>query len=147
RIRYERTGAAVVAGLAKETDFAERGWITAPHYEPHEIHNGPGEVTVRRDGFSVYEMDADMWLDGWVVVSDSRWPGWRAYLDGKRVETLDANHAFIGIFVPKGKHKVRLMYRPEAFTRGRNVTIVTAIAILAFFALRHRFQKPRAVRV
>jgi len=147
RIRYERTGAKVIEGMARETDFAERAWITAPHYEPHEIHNGPGEVTVRRDGFSVYELEADMWLDGWVVVSDSRWPGWRAYLDGKRVETLDANHAFIGVFVPKGKHKVRLMYRPEAFTRGRNVTIVTALLLIAFFALRHRFQKPRAVRV
>jgi uncharacterized membrane protein YfhO len=90
-------------------------------------------------------MDAAMDLDGWVVVSDSRWPGWRAYVDGKRVETLDANHAFIGIFVPKGTHRIRLMYRPEAFTRGRNVTVATVLAIALFFALRHRFEKPRAV--
>ena len=145
RIRYERDGAEIVKQMGKETDFAHRAWITAPHYPPHEIHNGPGTVTVRRNGFSVYEMDAKMDLDGWVVVSDSRWPGWRAYVDGKRVETLDANHAFIGIFVPKGQHKIRLMYRPEAFTRGRNVTIATLAAIALFFALRHRLQKPRAV--
>ena len=145
RIRYERDGAEVVKQMAKETDFAQRAWITEPHYPPHEIHNGPGSVTVRRNGFAVYEMEAKMELDGWVVVSDSRWPGWRAYIDGKRVETLDANHAFIGIFVPKGNHRIRLMYRPEAFTRGRNVTMVTLAAIAIFFALRHRFQKPRAV--
>jgi Bacterial membrane protein YfhO len=146
-IRYEQNGVAVLEGMAKEKDFANRAWITVPHYPPHEIANGPGTVTVRRDGFSVYDLDVTMALDGWVVLSDSRWPGWRAYIDGKRVETHDANHAFIGIFVPAGKHKVRLMYRPEAFTRGRNVTILTALLALAFLVLRHRFQKPRAVRV
>lgn len=145
RIDYARNGSAVVAAMAKETDFAERAWITAPHYNPHEIHNGPGTVVTRRTGFSVYDMDVTMDLDGWVVVSESHWPGWRAYIDGRRVNTLDANHAFIGIFVPKGTHRVRLMYRPEAFTRGRNITIATALALIAFFALRHRLQKPRAV--
>lgn len=146
-IRYEKTGAAVVAGMAKELDFSNRAWITAPHYDVHEISNGPGHVGIRRKGFSVYEMDVVMELDGWVVVSDSHWPGWRAYIDGKRVETRDANHAFIGIFVPQGRHKVRLMYRPEAFTRGRNVTFVTLLGVAAFFVLRHRLQKPRAVGV
>lgn len=144
-IRYEQTGAAVVEAMAKETDFANRAWITVPHYQPHEISNGPGSVIVRRKGFSVYELEATMDLDGWVVVSDSHWPGWRAYIDGRRVRTLDANHAFIGIFVPKGTHRVRLMYRPEAFTRGRAVTVVTMVGLIAFFALRHRFKKPRAV--
>ena len=144
-IRYERSGAAVVGAMARETDFANRAWLTVPHYPPHEISNGPGEVTVRRQGFSIYDLDAKMDLDGWVVISDSHWPGWRAYVDGKRVETHDANHAFIGVFVPKGRHQVRLMYRPEAFTRGRTVTIVTALAAIAFLVLRHRFQKPRAV--
>lgn len=146
-IRYEKSGSAVVAQMAREVDFSNRAWITAPHYDAHEITNGPGHVSVRRHGFSVYEMDVVMELDGWVVVSDSHWPGWRAYVDGKRVETRDANHAFIGVFVPQGKHKLRLMYRPEAFTRGRNVTIVTLLAVAAFFVLRHRLQKPRAVRV
>lgn len=144
-VRYEKSGAAVVAAMAKEQDFADRAWITAPHYDAHEISNGPGRVGIRRKGFSVYELDVTMELDGWVVVSDSHWPGWRAYIDGRRVETLDANHAFIGVFVPKGRHQVRLLYRPEAFTRGRNVTVVTALAALAFLLLRHRFQKPRAV--
>lgn len=144
-IRYEREGAAVLAGMAKETNFGDRAWITVPHYEPHEISNGSGIIDIRRTGFSVYDMDVDMELNGWVVISESHWPGWRAYVDGKRIETHDANHAFIGLFVPQGKHHVRLMYRPEAFTRGRNVTIVTALAAIAFLLLRHRFQKPRAV--
>ena len=143
-IRYERNGSAILKAMNGETDFANRAWITAPHYEPHEIANGPGTVALRRDGLSAYDMDVSMELDGWVVVSDSHWPGWRAYIDGRRVEILDANHAFIGIFVPKGNHRLRLMYRPESFTRGRNITAATLLALVAL-GLHHRFKKPRTV--
>ena len=145
RVRYERSGVDVILAMSKATDFSDMAWLTVPHYEPHEISNGPGQLTIRRETGSSYEIDATMELDGWVVLSDSKWPGWRAYVDGKRVETHYANHAFVGVFVPKGKHHLRLVYVPEAFTRGRNVTFVTLLGIGAFFFLRHRLQKPRAV--
>jgi hypothetical protein len=146
RIRYERTDRAVLAGMHRTADFAQTAWITVPKYQPHEIHNGPGTLDVRRDGLA-YEIAADMELDGWVVISDSKWPGWRAYIDGQRVETHYANHAFIGVFVPKGRHSLRVVFQPEAFTRGRNITFFTAIGLIAFFVLRrYRLQKPRSVR-
>ena len=144
RVRYEQSGVDVVLSMAKATDFSDMAWLTVPHYQPHEISNGPGQLTLRRERAG-YEIDALMELDGWVIVSDSKWPGWRAYIDGRRVETHYANHAFLGVFVPKGKHHLRLVYVPEAFTRGRNITVVTLIGIALFFVLRHRFQKPRAV--
>ena len=137
RIRYERTDAAVLRGMKATPDFAHTAWITVPHYAPHEIHNGPGTLVTRREGLA-YEIDADLVLDSWVVISDSKWPGWRAYIDGKRVETHYANHAFIGLFVPKGKHKLRVVFHPEAFTRGRNVTLMTIVCVLIFLGMRWR---------
>ena len=145
-IRYGRDAAEILGQMAQATDFAQTAWIEVPHYVPHEIVNGPGTVAIHREG-SAYKLDADMQGDGWIILSDARWPGWRAYIDGRRVETHFANHAFIGIFVPKGKHEVRVAFMPESFTRGRNITFATLIGIAAYFALRHRFQKPRAVRV
>ena len=144
RVRYERGGVDVLLSMSKTKDFGEVAWITVAGYEPHEIANGPGTLTLRREGFS-YRIDAEMEGDGWVVLSDSKWPGWRAYIDGRRVETHYANHAFVGVFVPRGKHELRLVYVPEAFTRGRNVTFATIGLLALFFVLRHRFQKPRAV--
>jgi len=144
RVRYERSSVDVILGMGKATDFADMAWITVPHYQPHEISNGPGQLTLRKSDYG-YEIDAVMDLDGWIVVSDSKWPGWRAYIDGRRVETHYANHAFLGVFVPKGTHHLRLIYKPEAFTRGRNITFATLVLLGAFFALRHRLQKPRAV--
>jgi Bacterial membrane protein YfhO len=146
-VNYERTDEAVLDGMRQTTDFADTAWITVPHYPAHQISNGPGTLVTRRNGLA-YEIDATMDLDGWVVISDSKWPGWRAYIDGKRVETHYANHAFIGVFVPKGKHHLRVVFQPESFTRGRNLSLATLVALAAFFAFRrYRRQHPRAVSV
>ena len=130
-------------------DFSDTAWIEVPEYQPHDIGNGPGTLTLHKDGFGL-SIDAVMENDGWVVASQSAWKGWRAYIDGRRVQTRYANHAFVGVFVPKGRHTVKLQYLPESFTRGRNISFTTlgALIIAAIFpSARRRFQKPRPVRV
>jgi hypothetical protein len=146
-VRYEQRGAAVVNAMKDEKDFAAVAWIEAPEFHPHEIANGPGRLTLHRDGFGLL-IDADMAGDGWVVASQSAWKGWRAYIDGHRVQVRFANHAFLGVFVPKGRHRVKLQYLPESFTRGRNISFATLGGLLIAAVVpsaRRRFQKPRAV--
>ena len=139
-IRYEKTAPAVFLGMSATKDFGERSFLHVPHYPAHTITNGPGKLTIRRE-YVDYDIDAEMDLDGWVIISESAWPGWRAYIDGKRVEWQYANHAFIGVFVPKGKHHLRLVYVPEAFTRGRRITFFTLAGLLVLAAM-HRM-RPR----
>ena len=97
---------------------------------PDERNNASGTVSIRRKGLE-YELDATLNGDGWIVVSESAWKGWRAYIDGRRVETHFANHAFLGISVPGGRHRVRLVYLPESFTRGRAISMLTLAILLA----------------
>jgi hypothetical protein len=144
-VRYEQAQDQVLFALSKAQDFAEKAWITAEEYKPHDITNGPGTLTIRRDGSSAYDIDASMENQGWVVVSESAWPGWRAYVDGHRVETKFANHAFLGVYVPAGRHHLRVVYEPESFKRGRNVTLLTIAGLIAFFAFR-RYRRGRDMR-
>lgn len=137
-VRYEQVPVAVLYSMQQATDFAEKVWIEAPEYPPHDIANGPGTLAVRRDG-SAYDIDASMEGDGWVVISETHWPGWRAYVDGNRVQARFANHAFLGVYVPKGTHKVRLVYQPEGYTRGRNITLLTITGlVVGWFFVRRR---------
>lgn len=143
-IRYEQSETEVLRGMSAQQDFSERAWITVAEYEPHDIASGPGIVKTRADG-NGFVLDVTMDLDGWVVITESAWRGWRVYLDDKRVEPRYANHAFLGVFVPKGKHVVKLRYVPEAFTRGRNITLATAVGLFLFAATR-RIRRRRARR-
>ncbi len=136
-VQYEQEPNGVLLTLMNITDFAEKAVITVPEYAPHLIANGPGTLALKRIGHAQgYEVDAKMDGDGWIVISDTAWPGWRAYIDGRRVQTRFANHAFIGVFVPRGEHKVRVIFAPESFTRGRNISFATLLLVVAFFAWR-----------
>jgi len=132
-IRYVRENP--VEEMKAATDFADIAWIEAPHYEPHQTPNGRGTVALRRDGLA-YDLDVTMESNGWVVLSETAWPGWRAYIDGARVETRFANHAFLGVHVPAGHHRVRLVYLPDSFARGRNISGLALLLVVAGLCYR-----------
>jgi uncharacterized membrane protein YfhO len=77
---------------------------------------------------------------GWVVVSETTWKGWRAYVDERRVRMQIANLAFLAVYVPAGKHIVRVVYWPESFVIGRAISLTTLIVLIVLPAALQRFQ-------
>jgi len=145
-IWYRPTRKLVLNQMLVADDFRERAWIEVPEYPIQNIVNGSGTVITHRakNGF---ELDANMQHAGWVVISETAWNGWRAYIDGRRVQHRIANLAFIGVHVPEGRHRVRLIFLPDAFTRGRAISFGTlgliAISLLTRSAIRARHRAPR----
>ncbi len=128
----DETPAKIVDRMAGVTDFRDMAWITEPNAQTHERENGPGTVAIRtRRPGGEYVLDASLQRDGWIVLSDGAWKGWRAYVDGKAVRTQLANAAFLAVHVPAGRHEVRVVYRPASFVRGRAITFLTLLAIAA----------------
>jgi hypothetical protein len=139
QVRIGLGGAETLAQMQSETDFRERAWIEAP-LAPHDRQNGPGAVSFTNTARE-YDIDADMQRAGWIVASLPAWKGWRAYVDGRRVETQFANHAFLGVYVPQGKHHVRLIYLPRAFVVGRWVTFFTLVIVVARIVAKSQSRK------
>ena len=81
-------------------------------------------------------LTAQMDRNGWIVISEPAWKGWRAYVDGRRVALQIANRAFLAVYVAQGKHDVRLVYLPRAFVIGRAITMATLAAIAIALLLR-----------
>jgi uncharacterized membrane protein YfhO len=65
-----------------------------------------------------------------VVVSQTYYHDWHAYVDGNETPLLHANHAFQAIQVPAGTHHVRLIYKDLAFETGAAVSIVAWLGCL-----------------
>lgn len=112
--------------MLQETDFRTRAYLEAD-LPNGDRANGPGTVTIKHARLG-YDLDARMENDGWIVTSITAWKGWRAYVDGRRVQTQFANHAFLAVHVPRGAHKVTLRYWPESFVWGRAITAATLLA-------------------
>ena len=65
-----------------------------------------------------------------VVVSQTYYHDWRAYVDGRETPLLRANHAFQALQVPPGRHQIRLAYEDRAFETGATVSIVAWLGCL-----------------
>ncbi len=136
------TEADALKELPGVTDFRSKAWIEAP-LPKHERDNRVGAVSgVRRSGNGV-RFDADMRADGWVVVSETAWEGWRAYIDGRRVKHYPADAAVLAVFVPAGRHDVRLIYLPDAFVLGRTISFVTLAILLSTTLVARLRRRPR----
>lgn len=67
--------------------------------------------------------------DGYLVLGDTFYPGWNAYVDGKKNRVLKTNYILRSVFLEKGAHLVQFIYEPKSFTIGMIITL-TSIAIL-----------------
>lgn len=60
-----------------------------------------------------------------VVVAQSYYPCWRAYVDGQPVRIWRANHAFQAVQIPAGSHELKLVYEDRQFHFGVAISVAT----------------------
>ena len=65
-----------------------------------------------------------------LVLSANHYPGWRAYVDGKSVETLRIDYNLRGVTLPAGEHRVEFVYRPKSVLLGLVISLLTLIGII-----------------
>ena len=76
-------------------------------------------------------MDAD--APAMVVVAQSYYHPWRAYVDGHATPLWRANYAFQALEVPGGKHQVTLVYEDQLFIFGCALSLVSLFACVVLW--------------
>jgi hypothetical protein len=75
-----------------------------------------------------------------LFLSDSYYPGWKVYVDGKEREILQANFLFRAVIIEPGEHLVRFEYDPLSFKLGLAISVTTVLLCGAYF-LRGRYRR------
>ncbi len=70
-----------------------------------------------------------------LVLSDSYYPGWKVYVDGKEGKIFQANYIMRAVYLTKGPHIVDFVYDPASFRIGRDVTFLSLVAVALFLAV------------
>jgi hypothetical protein len=85
-------------------------------------------------------IEADTDVPTVLMLNDTNYPGWRAYVNGKRATTLKADYLFRGVFLPAGRNVVEFSYEPMSYRVGALVTggTLAFLAIAAALARRRR---------
>jgi uncharacterized membrane protein YfhO len=103
---------------------------------PQEPGNHTCSIVAYEPGY--VRINATVQRDAYLVLSDTYYPGWEGYVDGKRETVLRANYVLRALFVPKGNHTFEFKYEPTSFKLGIAVTALTALLLLALVHYRER---------
>jgi hypothetical protein len=68
--------------------------------------------------------------DGFLVVSDTNYPGWKVWVDGTQGSILSANLLMRAVRLDKGDHLVEFRYEPASFRRGSAISLSFLAGVL-----------------
>jgi hypothetical protein len=89
-----------------------------------DLSHAPGLASGRVDGPAV------------AVFAETRFPGWRATIDGKPASLRAWQETFMAVDVPPGRHDVAFSYKPLSFKLGFLGTMAALLLTLAPFLRR-----------
>ncbi len=97
---------------------------------PQNNINSEESVSFLRDAPDEIIIETNAKQPGLLVLMDSYYPGWRAWVYEIETPIVRANYGFRGVEIPAGKQVVKMRYEPASYRVGLFISLL-AIAILA----------------
>lgn len=77
---------------------------------------------------------------GFLVLSDSYYPGWEVFVDCKKVRLLIADVMLRAVSLEKGRHAVEFYYRPFSFLLGAVISAAVFLLLIILLFTRKGFK-------
>ena len=123
--------------------------ITEIMYHPVEDDGTPSgdePVTVVDYRLNEVTLTVDMTAPGFVVLTDTYYPGWKATVDDREnVKVHCVDTTIRGVFLEEGPHTIRFYFRPASLLIGAAISgigfLILVIVTLGYF-IRRRATRP-----
>jgi len=116
---YDLRKTAIVSDQIEGLDNNAKGTAKITKYTSNKI-----ELEVTTSGISL------------LVLTDSFYPGWKAYVKGKPTKIYKTDYAFRGIVVPSGKSHVVFSYTPQSFLVGTYLFLIGIMGMVIILVIR-----------
>jgi hypothetical protein len=81
---------------------------------------------------NIVSISATCGTNGYVVLTDMYYSGWKAYVDGKETKIYPAYHALRAVKVQKGNHNILFKYKPTSLKIGAIITLLSLFVSILF---------------
>ena len=103
--------------------------------------NDQAKVVEAADGY--LSMETVSGTDRFLVVSEIWHPGWSATLDGRTLPLHRTDLALLGAWIPAGRHRLVLMFRPLYWRLALSISLCCGAAFLLWVAVHlFRYRRP-----
>ncbi|MBC8283607.1 MAG: YfhO family protein [Nitrospinae bacterium] len=106
--------------------------------DKERVHEKPEPVKIDSYKSNTVDLTVNSKSRQFLFLSDSFYPGWKAYVDGEETEILRANYMFRAIVIEPGEHKVRFDYDPLSFKLGMAISITTILLCGVYYLVTSR---------
>jgi len=103
-------------GKARLADAPRRDKVEILEYEPSRVKIG-----------------ADCRKEAFLLLTDTYYPGWKAYINEEETKIYRADYFLRAIKVPAGRHLIQFIYDPLSFRIGAIISILTLLSLLLYF--------------
>jgi len=115
-----------------------------PEKEAILASGGHGAPLLRADGEDEVELlsyeperiviSVNLAEEGYLVLTDAYYPGWRALTDGLETPIYRADLLFRAVYLPAGQHRVEFIYDPLSFKLGAVISLTALLGLVAGIA-------------
>ena len=122
-----------------------RAWVAAQDVDLQNVATiMPGSaIESLTDSGNTVTIRASLPQAGWLILSDTFYPGWQAAVDGLPTEIRAANTAFRAVQVPAGAHTIEFRYEPRSVSIGLLVSLACLVIIIGGLIVSHWRGQPR----
>lgn len=114
--------------FCNHSPVSDGSFVTIVDYQPNRV-----------------ELEATMENDGFLVLSDTYYPGWKAYVDGTQAEIYPANYMLRSLYLTQGTHHITFVYAPLPLQAGAGISLLTLLGVAVFLwykKTKGSFKKP-----
>ena len=96
---------------------------------------GIDNVSVEQKTSQEIIINASNATPGFLVLSESWYPCWKAYVDGKPSDIQKTDFTLMSVYLDSGNHKVQFVYEDQPFKVGILVSCVTILTLVIIFGI------------
>jgi hypothetical protein len=116
-----------------------------PHLVPL-IKEGKGEVEVISETNNRLRLLVKTPESTFLVINDTYFPGWKAFVDGGKTEIIRADYTFRAIPLHAGTHQVEFVYDPMSFKLGTLFSFLGLIGCVIMTSVSRCKNRPRPTK-
>jgi len=98
-------------------------------------------VSSIRQGINDVKVTTQANVPAILVLSDTYYPGWKVFVDGREEKLLRVDYAFKGVALQPGAHDVGFSFQPGSFRAGWLISALSSVILIAAVVMRNRNRK------